>query len=1447
MGQITHAVLAIVIITSICMPYQLITPEAAYADTTGTTSPTITIYYGTGDTVSGQWQEGILTVNGEKAYCVEVDSDFKDGLSVSSCDPVAQGIWSQEICTKLALIDQFVRSGEYVSTKKGTGTGKKVTDQNQQYAVAQCYIWKFLNDAGYSSNRYGWFGASTSDGIDLTGSDTDKQIWDFVNENLDSYVGSAKYYDCGKSQDVACEFSLAPAKGSISLNKKSSDTDLTNENGEYSLQGAEYGVFSNEKCNAASLITSLSTNEKGEGTSEPVPQGTYYVKETNASKGFKVDEEIYPIDVKPGSISTINADMGFVSEEPNTGTIELRKISSNATISDESDCYSLEGALYGIYSDSTCETLIAKMTTDAEGVATADNISLGIRYIREIAPPKGYAADRTIYEAIVASEKTTAINGGYVSDTPKSCPIEILIQKYDEQKDFEDQVTPQGSASLSNAEFEVSHYSGYFDSPEEAQQSNSLSRTWVFKTDERGIVGYDDEHLVSGDVLFRSSDGTPCMPLGTIVVKELIPPQGYTASKEAISIPISDDGGTEEYVETYRQPFIPNRVCRGDFEFVKYSNEEDNTLSGIPFAITSLTTGETHIIVTGEGGRASTSSSWIPHTQNTNANDWILSNNPDGESENAYAINHGALEDTQEKDASFLDEIIDLVSKSVTTEGLEETYINEESPVASESEGQDASMEDSGDDSHESNDSNDSTYESDDIELEQIDNDAANGSIEEKELDEIQKSSQQSGVWFGYGSDGTCSIEADDSLGALPYDTYSIQELPCEANEGLQLVNTSVVISKDNEVVDLGSIDDPIASIDTTASDAYDLDKTLPMGYSVEISDQINYASLLPNESYTITGTLMDAATGDAIVHESGDPVTSSQSFTPEESSGSIQLLFGLSTEELAGASLVVFEELECEGRVIASHEDLNDESQTVHVAKPSIGTFASNYDGSSQIAHAGIATVIKDSVSYCNLIPGCEYILESSVINLSTGNPFVVDGEEITSTSTFTPDEANGIVEVAFDLDAASIKESTSLVFFERIFNEDSLIASHENINDQGQTIVIVPPNIQTSLAESESGAKTIPPHANTTLTDTISYAGLTPDREYTMSGILMDKETNQPLYDNEGNPIETTTTFTPESSQGTTSVDFYIDGLTLAGKHIVAFETLYFDEQEIAVHSDINDDSQTVFFSQPSIKTEAADKADGDKTIIQTETATIVDSVSLSGVTPGCEYTIFGILMDKSSSLPLTQGGTTIDRYGASSPTPEPRLKEFWDDLTESSGMAKMNKSQEQSPAIEQSRKFDKEAIDKVFDEYPDIAPYIVTQYQMIVPENETVSLEISFPFKSLGLTGQTVVFEALVDNQTGNVIASHMDIDDERQTVEIIPDIPSYPPSESRTLHANKGNLYDKTGNLISQYAWVVALLALCGGATGTIAIAQAQAARKRHRAVRFASLNDNDQRE
>lgn len=105
----------------------------------------------------------------------------------------------------------------------------------------------------------------------------------------------------------------------------------------------------------------------------------------------------------------------------------------------------------------------------------------------------------------------------------------------------------------------------------------------------------------------------------------------------------------------------------------------------------------------------------------------------------------------------------------------------------------------------------------------------------------------------------------------------------------------------------------------------------------------------------------------------------------------------------------------------------------------------------------------IKDTVEYKHLVPNTEYVIKGTLMDKSTGKPFMVRGKEVTSTVKFTPDKANGTVEVEFTFDASNIKKSTDLVVFESLYRDNVEIAVHADLKDKGQTVTVVPPTPKT------------------------------------------------------------------------------------------------------------------------------------------------------------------------------------------------------------------------------------------------------------------------------------------------------------------------------------------------------------------------------------------------
>lgn len=122
----------------------------------------------------------------------------------------------------------------------------------------------------------------------------------------------------------------------------------------------------------------------------------------------------------------------------------------------------------------------------------------------------------------------------------------------------------------------------------------------------------------------------------------------------------------------------------------------------------------------------------------------------------------------------------------------------------------------------------------------------------------------------------------------------------------------------------------------------------------------------------------------------------------------------------------------------------------------PELGTTAT-IDGKKEFTVNGDIT-IDDVVSYKHLTAGKEYTIKGVLMDKSTGKPFLVDGKEVNSEVTFTPETADGEVTVSFTFDGSVITADTEIVVFETLYRDETEIAVHADIDDKDQTVTIHP-----------------------------------------------------------------------------------------------------------------------------------------------------------------------------------------------------------------------------------------------------------------------------------------------------------------------------------------------------------------------------------------------------
>ena len=407
----------------------------------------------------------------------------------------------------------------------------------------------------------------------------------------------------------------------------------------------------------------------------------------------------------------------------------------------------------------------------------------------------------------------------------------------------------------------------------------------------------------------------------------------------------------------------------------------------------------------------------------------------------------------------------------------------------------------------------------------------------------------------------------EDNEGKTKYQ-YRVEELDTKETFGYALPDPQIVELSEGGIASVCFHNVPI-EIGTKAT--VEGEKEVDPLDKVTLTDTVSYTGLVPGKEYRATGVLMDKETGEKLLVD-GKEITAETVFVPETKNGSVDVTFIFDATGLHGKEIVVFEDLYRENVLLATHADINDEGQTIKVKNPEIGTTAS-FEGEKEIDPLDKVT-LTDTVSYKDLTPGKEYRVTGVLMDKSNGKELLINGEKVTAEATFVATEASGSVDVTFIFDATGL-HGKEIVVFEDLYRENALLATHADINDEGQTVKIKNPEIGTKATADSKKEITAD---KITITDVVSYKDLTPGKEYKLTGVLMNKATNDKLLI-DGKEITAEATFTPKATTGEVEMTFTFDARELTAEtEVVVFETLYRDDLEFAAHADISDADQTI-----------------------------------------------------------------------------------------------------------------------------------------------------------------------------------------------------------------------------------------------------------------------------
>lgn len=416
---------------------------------------------------------------------------------------------------------------------------------------------------------------------------------------------------------------------------------------------------------------------------------------------------------------------------------------------------------------------------------------------------------------------------------------------------------------------------------------------------------------------------------------------------------------------------------------------------------------------------------------------------------------------------------------------------------------------------------------------------------------------------------------------------------------------------------------------------------------SLVVRDTVTYAELIAGESYTLKSTLMNKETGTAVT-------TAEKTFKAANGgSGSVIVEFPAidtsDVETFRGKHLVAFEELYLAGIKAAEHKDLNDPDQTVTIEDPKITTDAEDGKTGSHVGTVGSTEKIVDIVHCSGLIPGKTYRLHLTVMDKESGEPLrKEDGSLYEKEQTFTAPAADHDERMEIDADT-TLLAGTTVVCFEELYKDDIALAIHHEPDDEDQSLSY--PQITTDAADSLTQDHVGTISAAAKVIDTVTCTGLVTGQEYTVTGTLMLKSSGEPVpllnEDAAGNVL--THTFTADGPSCNFDFVFEIDSSLLQGETAVAFEHMYHRDIEVAVHTDIGDEDQSVHY--PTVSTTAADgdfSEDPDAPVQHIgdmgEEDIVTDRVNMTNLVPGMTYVLRGTLMDRETGGPVMMNGTAV-----------------------------------------------------------------------------------------------------------------------------------------------------------------------------------------------------------
>lgn len=363
-----------------------------------------------------------------------------------------------------------------------------------------------------------------------------------------SSLSSAKSYQMSYNQSNGqYSITLTDKNGTASVTK-ASDVIVSNSNVKVSVSGNKITFTCSKNLGTTVNVTMKNSFLKEYGIKS---KNSLYLITSNDSASYQTFAQGSNYAVKDGYVK-----LTF----PDVVKLQLQKSSSNTELTAGNGCYSLSGAVYGIYTDKACARKIGSITTNASGYGSYSKYvdASASYYAKEITAPKGYELDKTVYTFVSSGKKDS---NGYAifkavklsdkktepQDNPVNDPVGIVLQK---KNAITGETTSQG---LDGAVFSIEYYAQEIDKDYDvkadetapALDSKNLKRTWYIQTDEDGKALLASKYLADGyksdEFYYTSAENpNPAVPIGTVVIREVKAPDGYSLSNVVFYRNLSD-------------------------------------------------------------------------------------------------------------------------------------------------------------------------------------------------------------------------------------------------------------------------------------------------------------------------------------------------------------------------------------------------------------------------------------------------------------------------------------------------------------------------------------------------------------------------------------------------------------------------------------------------------------------------------------------------------------------------------------------------------------------------------------------------------------------------------------------------------------------------------------------------------------------------------------------